>query len=385
MVIVQTAEVQYLFKRHGIYYFSRRVPLDIQDEYLTKRISFSLRTKNKRTASLNASRLASELDSYWSGIRIKRMIKKHIHSYTKKPVTTLVGMNLSEALEYYLRVKGQAKQELFHKVAMRNINYIINELGDRDLAEYSSSDAGKFRDALLNKGLLTSSVKRIFSSIKSVVNFAIKENGLNIVNPFLGVYIPDLNDTTERKPIPIETIHKIQKNCVSTDDELRWIIALISDTGMRLAEAVGLMRKDIVLNCDIPHVIIRPNEKRRLKTKQSERTVPLAGISLWATTRIIESTHDEQQYIFKRYNKAKTSNANSASAALNKWLKPYVKDDMVIHSFRHAMRDRLRRIECPSDVIDSIGGWSKGSIGENYGTGYTLDVLHKWMLKMTKD
>jgi integrase len=58
------------------------------------------------------------------------------------------------------------------------------------------------------------------------------------------------------------------------------MIGLISDTGMRLAEVVGLMRKDIILNCDIPHVIIRPNEKRRLKTKQSERTVPLVGVSL---------------------------------------------------------------------------------------------------------
>jgi integrase len=361
------------------------VPLDIQGEYSTKRISFSLRTRNKRTALLGASHLASELDSHWSGIRIRKMVNKHIHCYTRKIDVTLVGTSMSEALEYYLKIKGQAKPELFHKVATRNINFIIAELGDRDLAEYMSSDAGKFRDSLLDRGLLTSSVKRIFSSIKSVVNFSIKENGMNIVNPFLGVYIPDLNDTTKRKSIPIETIQKIQDKCVSTDDELRWMIGIISDTGMRLAEAVGLIRKDIVLNCDIPHVIIRPNEKRRLKTKQSERTVPLVGVSLWAATRIIESTNDEQQYVFKRYNKTKTSNANSASAALNKWIKPYVENDMVIHSFRHAMRDRLRSVECPSDVVDSIGGWSAGSIGASYGTGYTLNVLHKWMSKMVQD
>ena len=97
--IVQTTEVLYLFKRCGIYYFSRRVPLDIQAEYSTKRISFSLRTRNKRTASLGASHLASELDSYWSGIRIKRMVKKHIHRYTKKPDATLSGC-INQALTY---------------------------------------------------------------------------------------------------------------------------------------------------------------------------------------------------------------------------------------------------------------------------------------------
>jgi len=60
-------------------------------------------------------------------------------------------------------------------------------------------------------------------------------------------------------------------------------------------------------------------------------------------------------------------------------MKNYVDDGCVIHSFRHSMRDRLRAVECPTDVIDSIGGWSKSGAGQNYGTGYPLEVLHKWM------
>jgi hypothetical protein len=51
----------------------------------------------------------------------------------------------------------------------------------------------------------------------------------------------------------------------------------------------------------------------------------------------------------------------------------------VIHSFRHSMRDRLREVECPSDIVDEIGGWSRSSVGQNYGTGYKLPVLHKWL------
>ena len=44
---------------------------------------------------------------------------------------------------------------------------------------------------------------------------------------------------------------------------------------------------------------------------------------------------------------------NSASAALNKWMKEKLSDsDYVIHGFRHSMRDRLRAVECPSDIID---------------------------------
>ena len=37
------------------------------------------------------------------------------------------------------------------------------------------------------------------------------------------------------------------------DDDLRWLIALLSDTGMRLGEAVGLLKSDIVLDKENPH------------------------------------------------------------------------------------------------------------------------------------
>ena len=75
-------------------------------------------------------------------------------------------------------------------------------------------------------------------------------------------------------------------------------------------------------------------------------------------------------------------NANSASAALNKWLKEKLSDSYVIHGFRHSFRDRLRAVECPSEIIDQLGGWSLRSVGEGYGKGYELSVLSKWLLKM---
>ena len=43
------------------------------------------------------------------------------------------------------------------------------------------------------------------------------------------------------------------------------------------------------------------------------------------------------------------------------------------------MRDRLRAVECPFDIVDQIGGWSSGSVGEGYGEGYPLQNLSKWM------
>ena len=57
-------------------------------------------------------------------------------------------------------------------------------------------------------------------------------------------------------------------------------------------------------------------------------------------------------------------------------------DNCVIHSFRRRLRDRLRAVECPSDIVDVIGGWKTSRVGHGYGSGYPLEVLEKWLLKM---
>ena len=40
---------------------------------------------------------------------------------------------------------------------------------------------------------------------------------------------------------------------------------------------------------------------------------------------------------------------------------------------------RLRAVECPSDIIDAIGGWTTTGVGQRYGTGQPLEVKAKWM------
>jgi integrase len=54
----------------------------------------------------------------------------------------------------------------------------------------------------------------------------------------------------------------------------------------------------------------------------------------------------------------------------------------VIHSFRHSMRDRIRAVQCPSDMIDQIGGWATAGVGQKYGEGYINQIKYKWLLKI---
>ena len=45
------------------------------------------------------------------------------------------------------------------------------------------------------------------------------------------------------------------------------------------------------------------------------------------------------------------------------------------------MRDRLRTVEYPKEIIDQIGGWSSSDVGESYGDGFPLTNLSEWVYK----
>ena len=375
-----TKSPHYLYRRNGTYYFTRQVPSDLQTRFNKNRVVISLRTPSEHKAINSANKLADRLETYWNTLRLELFHTKELKlSFLDNEKVKSEKLKLSEALDVYIKLKGKGKDKLFYQTAKRNVSYTIECFGNVDINSLKPIDAGKYRDFLFNKGLSTSSVKRVFSSINAVINISINEIGINMINPFSGTFIPDDNKKKTRLPIPIENIKNIQAECKNLDDDNRWLIALISDTGMRLSEATGLLSGDIILDAIIPHINLINHPWRRLKTKGSNRVIPLIGSSLWAAERVLEAGNT---YAFPRYTNENKCNANSASNGLNKWLKPRIPNDCVIHSFRHSLRDRLRAVQCPSDIVDAIGGWSTSGVGQTYGSGYNLDIKHKWMKKI---
>ena len=373
--------VPYIRCRDCIYYFVRRVPDDVKSYYSSDRISMSLRTKSNGVAIRATKSICQRLDDYWLGLRLQKMDIPAIHLVSSNEDSDDSSPNITDALDLYLRLKGQGKDKTFIRTANRNIEYIVKVLGNKSIRSYSSIDASKFRDWLMEQRMSLSTVKRVFSSVKAIINLTIQEHGLDINNPFSKTYMPEIEVKQYRESIPTETIKHIQSLCRDYDDDLRWLVTLLSDSGMRLGEGVGLHKSDINLNCKIPHINLVPHPWRRLKTRSSQRLIPLINESLWACKRILEH-NDDSLFAFPRYTSLKGCKANSASAALNKWLKEKLSEDYVIHGFRHSFRDRLRAIECPSEIIDQLGGWSLRSIGQGYGKGYELSVLSKWLLKI---
>lgn len=377
----------YLYSRNGVYYFCRRIPEDLKCNYKQNKIALSLRTRNAKAARIKAASLASQLDEDWLTLRWRSNgtpLRRFLRNQSVEARIESSAPLLSEAREIYLRLKGKNRPSTFSSAVERATNNLFNIVGDKPIDTYSRLDANLLRDSFFERGLSRGSVDRMFSTIRAVINFTAREFDLAEITSFSGIYLGEEGRSPEikRLPIPSENIRSIQHLCQDADDEARWLIALISDTGMRLSEAIGLHKDDIRLENQRPHIVLRTHTWRRLKTKGSERIIPLVGVSLWAAKRAYEESGN--LFLFPRYCSEKENKANSASAALNKWLRPKVPNGCVIHSFRHSIRDRLRAVECPQDITDRLGGWTVSGVGEGYGSGYPLEVLYKWLDRAVK-
>ena len=184
--MVDHLNVSYLYKKRGVFYFTKRVPFELRSYYKSDRIVICLRTKSNVSAIRASKSLYQKLDDYWTSIRLTKMQVPAQHLLVSKPP---VNSNsnaplLSKALSTYLKLKGEGKDKIFIRASNRNIKYVIELLGNLPIDEYSSKDASKFRDHLLDRGLLISSVKRIFSSIRSIINLSISEESINCINAF---------------------------------------------------------------------------------------------------------------------------------------------------------------------------------------------------------
>ena len=274
----------YLMNKGGVFYFTRHVPNDLQQHYERPRIVMCLRTASKKMALKASHALASKLDDFWLKMRISDIDTPASHLLVKgqtKEVFISSAPTLSDSLATYCNLKGKDRAKMFFTAANRNVGYVIQHLGNRPIDTYSSLDAASFRDWLVERDLSSSSISRIFFTVRAVINLMIQENGLNCINGFAKTFLPT-NDREKRPPIPKDELRIIQKTCLDLADERRLLIALISDTGMRLSEALGLVWKDVFLDHQYPHVSLVPHPWRPLKTSGSKRLVPLVGVSLEA-------------------------------------------------------------------------------------------------------
>ena len=118
-------------------------------------------------------------------------------------------LRLSEACELYLRLKSVGKDKVFIRTAQRNADYVTKLLGDKPISSYSSNEAAQFRDWCIGHGLSIKTVKRVFASVRAIINLAISEEGFDCSNASAKTYFPDDDNAQLRQPVLMQDIKKV--------------------------------------------------------------------------------------------------------------------------------------------------------------------------------
>ena len=70
--MVYTRSPDYLYRRNGIYYFTRNVPSDLKARFNKSRVVVSLHTRSIAKAQKSALALCDRLDRYFESLRLER-------------------------------------------------------------------------------------------------------------------------------------------------------------------------------------------------------------------------------------------------------------------------------------------------------------------------
>ncbi len=229
------------------------------------------------------------------------------------------------------------------------------------------------------------SAKKETNILVAVVNHALKEMDILAKNQFAALPWPeeDTQAVERRLPLPDDLVVRVEDRLKRGKiHELVLIWQLLKGTGLRLNEAVGLTREDIILDAETPYLHVRHNSIRRIKTGSSVRTVPLTGDALIATQEALEGAPVGGP-IFPRYGRPRGNDA--ASVMLMDAIKAETKHHpdssrFATHGLRHRVSDMLREAGAPVEVRKGFLGHANQDISENTygGRAARLREFHKW-------
>ena len=231
------------------------------------------------------------------------------------------------------------------------------------------------------------SSKREARIITAVVTHAIREMDIVVANAFSALHWPEEDNVAMdlREPLPDALVPEMHtKLATARNQELRLIWSVLASTGARLGEIAGLTLDDVQLDHDIPHILIQPNAVRRLKTKSSNRSVPLSDTAQGALREALRDVEGSASNapVFPRY--ARKRGADALSAVLMKNLRTITKEKRLsVHGLRHRVSDRLREAGSPTEVRQGFLGHANQEIAERVygGREARLREFQKWVVK----
>jgi hypothetical protein len=150
---------------------------------------------------------------------------------------------MSNTLDVYIRAKGiksSSKSDKAIADLKRWIGQFISVVQDRAIEKVTRKDVEQFIDQRL-KSAKTGTVRRELNALSAVWNCAARDNNITSPSPFTRHVIPDEGkDAKARISFTHQELVGLYQSCKDRDDDIRWLTALIVDTGARMGEITGL-------------------------------------------------------------------------------------------------------------------------------------------------
>ncbi|MEP1305096.1 MAG: DUF6538 domain-containing protein [Balneola sp.] len=413
--------MQYVIKRNDRYYYNRRVPKSIEHLVDKSLFRIALKTDSKKVAKQRSTKLNTEIENYWEKLvtsgnahsdeRFDRAVNlakllgfsfmpmneimekslptilkriQGVKEYKDNPqaLEAILGavekpeLTISKALEVYWSIsknkimnKSDKQIRKWRNPRKKAIKNFISLIDDMPIEEISRDHLVRFRDwwigRIEDECIRPSTANKDLIHMKSILQAVGDHYALNIdfQRLFRRLTLEE-NKKQVRKPFDKEYIQKTllsNENLNGLNKQVKNLVLALINTGARPSELTGLDKDDINLDDKIPHIVIRPNGHRQLKTTYSERKIPLLGCSLKAFENCPTG--------FPQYR----NKTDTFSNLVNRYFRdnnllPTEKHSL--YSLRHGFQDRLTR----SGVNDRMQAELMGHKFNRplYGDGPTL-------------
>lgn len=381
-------------------------------------------------ATMEIAQLERQLDDYWQGLaqgedrerplafaNARKIAKQYGHEYISVeklpsgPVLDLVDraktlsianrldnneilssvlgtvpkpkMLLNDLVAWYeehqspsMRDYSDDQRRKWRNPKIKAINNLIGVIGDKAVEDLKRDDALDFRQwwhaKLTSEQLDTGTANKDIGHINSMIRTLIDTMRLDMDSPFARLRFTGTS-AGQRMAYTADYVQQAflcDNAFEGINEEARRVVYLLSETGLRLSEAINLTRERIHLDAPIPFIEVRA-DGRRLKTPQSARDIPLVGSALLAMR--------EQPDGFPRYRqRPDTVSATLNKALIARNLRP--SEGQSIYSLRHTFEDRLTAVEAPEKIIATLMGhkWQR----PKYGSGPSLAQKHDWLSRI---
>ena len=326
--------MKYLYKHGNQFWYQRAIPAIITRFFDKKSIKISLKTNKLELASKRAKIQGIKHDILFK--KLQKLVKEKVFFSKlklKKPNIKIYDIKFSDDFDDLVNNFFFSKQSL--------LNYT------QSLDKSNST----------NKSLENYFFERRYKKIKTYKSKSLKKNNLS-KSP--SVYLT------------IDELKNIKNDCKNKDDKISYVLGLMTNTGCRLSEIIGLKKEDIYLNDYQNYIVIRSNSKRKIKSIFRKRVMPLTKISLWAAINLKnKSTHE---YVFDEFISS-SKKRKKFEYLVNERLRILSKKTTL--AFVPSLLNRLMDIQCPENVIYDILGKTKKNCLYNHEI--SLDLKSSWL------